>query len=160
MTRPTFTWIELEIPFQVRGKARPRFNRATGAAYLPGSYRVNVQELRHEFRRVLFARPGFCSPHALYRVTIFAYRKRRIPRSKREQALLESTCPLGSFADGKPDVDNLLGTVMDAATLIVYPDDARVADAHVVKIWSDRPGARVRIEHIQPLSSPMWGGMP
>lgn len=39
----------------------------------------------------------------------------------------------------KPDVDNALKLVMDALNTRAWRDDVRVVDAHVMRVWTDRP---------------------
>lgn len=39
----------------------------------------------------------------------------------------------------KPDVDNALKLVMDALNTRAWHDDVRVVEAHVLRVWTDRP---------------------
>jgi Holliday junction resolvase RusA-like endonuclease len=91
---------------------------------------------------------GFMSPTAQYRVLLIGLRKRRQAKTARQLALRDLECPLNQFATGKPDVDNLLGTVMDAATAILYADDLQVVDARVVRLWADQFGATLQIDKL------------
>lgn len=45
-----------------------------------------------------------------------------------------------------PDCDNLLKTVMDGLTDVVWRDDRQVAEAHAYKLWASSPATIVRVE--------------
>lgn len=49
----------------------------------------------------------------------------------------------------RPDATKLLRAVEDALNGIVWSDDARIADQHVLKKYGDRPGAIVRIRELR-----------
>lgn len=115
---------------------------------MPQDYTLNIQDLQWKLRTALMGSPGFMSATAMYRVTLVGFRKRRKATTPRQQAKLDQECPLGGLATGKPDVDNMLGTVMDAATSILYADDVQVVDARVARLWSDQFGAILQIEKL------------
>lgn len=131
------------IDCSVKGKARPRFDGRSGRAYMPAAYVANVETLRWVLRQALFERPSFMSTTAPYALLVRAYRKRRKAVGPAARARLDRECPLGCLAPGKPDWDNLGGTVSDAASCIVYADDDQVVIGAVVRVWSDVPGAEL-----------------
>ena len=51
----------------------------------------------------------------------------------------------GVYKSSRPDADNIGKAVSDAIQQIVFTDDARVADARVVKLYSDAPGLVVEV---------------
>lgn len=51
-----------------------------------------------------------------------------------------------TYHTAKPDLDKLVRCVKDALTGIVWKDDAQVATVQAVKMYSEQPGARIRIE--------------
>lgn len=140
--------LAVDVPFRVKGKARPRFNMKSGCAYMPQDYTLNIQDLQWRLRIAAMSNLGFMSPSAQYRVLLVGFRKRRQAKTARQIALRDQECPLGQFATGKPDVDNLLGTVMDAATAILYADDLQVVDARVARVWSEQFGAVLEIDKL------------
>ena len=44
-----------------------------------------------------------------------------------------------------PDCDKLARSVLDSLTGILYNDDAQVVELHVFKVYSETPGALIRI---------------
>lgn len=46
----------------------------------------------------------------------------------------------------RPDGDKLARALLDGLTGPVLVDDSRVVDLHVVKVYGDTPGVRVRVE--------------
>lgn len=51
----------------------------------------------------------------------------------------------------EPDVDKLSRAVLDALTESgLWRSDAQVVDLHAIKVFSDKPGAQIRIEEVLP----------
>ena len=53
------------------------------------------------------------------------------------------------YHTAKPDLDKLVRCVKDALTGIVWKDDAQVATVQAWKMYSEQPGARIRIEPLK-----------
>jgi Holliday junction resolvase RusA-like endonuclease len=51
-------------------------------------------------------------------------------------------------AVSKPDLDNVLKTVQDALSLIVFADDRQIVELFAFKKYGDKPGLRVEVEEI------------
>ena len=132
------------------GKSRPRFNTKSGSAYMPQEYTINVSEVQWKLRTATMRAPGFLSPTAQYRVLVVAFRKRRQAKAPGQILRRDQECPLGCFAIGKPDLDNLIGTIMDAATSLLYADDRQVVDERAIRLWADQDGAQLRVEKLTP----------
>jgi Holliday junction resolvase RusA-like endonuclease len=79
---------------------------------------------------------GPCSVHIVARM--------EIPKSwpKKKQALAESN----EISPGKPDLDNIAKTVLDALNGVCYEDDAQVVILSVTKCYSREPGVMVRVD--------------
>lgn len=99
---------------------RPRFNRSTGTAYVPSSTTKAVRELR----KVLKSQCPIAETSLDVEVWLTFRRASRV----------------------RVDVDNLAKTIMDAATGVVWKDDAQVAALHVVKVLGCRAEASTSIE--------------
>ncbi len=48
----------------------------------------------------------------------------------------------------KPDWDNLAKALTDACEGLIYTNDSRIVDAHIVKCYGDSPGVMVTIEEM------------
>jgi Holliday junction resolvase RusA-like endonuclease len=67
-----------------------------------------------------------------------------IPKSwpKKKQAQAENN----EISPGKPDLDNIAKTVLDALNGVCYEDDAQVVILSVTKCYSREPGVMVRVD--------------
>ena len=123
------------------GKGRPRFVRATGAAYTPSKTRRYENDLRLAAQEVMGKRPPICGP-----VTVRVEAHMPIPsswsRKMRAAALQGMVHPTT-----RPDPDNLLKS-LDAFNEIVFRDDRQVVEATVVKVYSDRPRLWVQVREL------------
>jgi len=54
----------------------------------------------------------------------------------------------------RPDADKLSRAVMDALTGVLWKDDAQVAHKTVAKLYSERPGATISVEALEPQKAP------
>ena len=99
------------------GKARPRVTE--NGTYMPKAYQKQVDALRWAFGSV---------PSGLVHVSVTAVRQVPKSWSKAKQAAAH-----GSYAKPKPDVDNIVGAVMDA----LFEDDDRVVSVFCEKVWGE-----------------------
>lgn len=137
--------VEIGLSFSVKGKGRPRFDGRSGHCYMAASYVTNKRQIAWVLRSAMSLRPGFLDSNSVYSIQLVFYRKRRKPKSKADAAEMERSWPIGGLCPGKPDVDNALGTLMDAATSVVYGDDSQVASAWIERRWALEEGAFFRI---------------
>jgi Holliday junction resolvase RusA-like endonuclease len=79
---------------------------------------------------------GSCCVHIVARM--------EIPKSwpKKKQAQAENN----EISPGKPDLDNIAKTVLDALNGVCYEDDAQVVILSVTKCYSREPGVMVRVD--------------
>ena len=110
---------------------------------MPSSYELNKQTITLLLRYALADSPRFLEPGEMYTIQLTFYRKRRAPTSKKDKRILEKECPYGGVCVGKPDVDNALGTLMDAANAVIYEDDSEVVEAKVARRWAKQTGAKI-----------------
>lgn len=59
----------------------------------------------------------------------------------------------GVYKKSKPDADNIWKALADGLNGIAFTDDARIADARVVKLYSETPGLVVEIWALQPIEA-------
>lgn len=92
-------------------------------------------ERYHEFKDTVRAQlpPGFTLP-AQFNITFFI----GMPRSWSNK---QRSAKVGSFHDGKPDIDNLLKAFMD-----VFPEDKHVGSVMAEKYWSETGSIDIELE--------------
>lgn len=109
---------DLRIPFPIVPKARPRVDR--GATHMPTKYETCKEQIAMLLAAHFARQPGW-STDVSYALTVWV----RVDNAS------------------AGDVDNFLGTVMDAGNKIVWRDDRQVVQASVVKLL-DRSSLRPR----------------
>ncbi|PTJ72049.1 RusA family crossover junction endodeoxyribonuclease [Staphylococcus hyicus] len=108
------------------GSPRPRFRRAGGfvQTYMPTTY-------SHHKKFIAEQMPNLQSENQL-KLTIEFY----FPPLKSWSKKLLSTM-LGSYKRTKPDLDNLLKTVLDAGNEKLWKDDNQIVEIRTFKKYSD-----------------------
>lgn len=107
-----------EIPMEAFGKARPRVTM--NGTYMARSYTQAREALRKAFGPVTVAAPWI--------VRVVAVRRMPASWPKKKRAAMD-----GCWCTTKPDVDNILGAVMDT----LFPDDAAVVSIGGEKQWGE-----------------------
>lgn len=130
--------ITIELPGVPQGKGRPRFVRATGAAYTPAKTRSYESMLQGAAIDVMRGTAPLDGP---LHVTVEAHFPVPASWSKAKQAaaLLGVTRPTK-----KPDADNLM-KVLDSLNAVVWVDDAQIVEGTIIKLYSDRPRLVVKV---------------
>lgn len=149
--------LNLIINFNVKGKARPRFDGRSGHAFMPSSYVNNKDQIQWLLREVLFERPEFFSAASPFKILTLQLRPIPKGRSKRDREQIRSERPPGSYARGNrrvADLDNMVGTLMDAGVGILWADDDQVVSSTEDRIWADFPGAVWCIQKLKGV--PTW----
>ncbi len=128
------------VPGEPRGKGRPRFSKATGAAYTDSETRAYERKIATYYRNAI---QGFRFPDtAFLNVSIYAYFPIPKSASKADKAAIEA----GAIPPSrKPDIDNIIKAVLDGLNGVAYKDDARVAYITGAKLYSSEPGVSVSI---------------
>lgn len=103
------------------GKARPRVTR--NGTFMPPKYTANKNSLRWQFGAmpVEFA-------DSLVSLQLVAYRPMPKSWSKKKRQSMA-----GTYAAPKPDIDNILGAVMDA----LFDEDSNVVETAARKVWGE-----------------------
>ena len=81
--------------------------------------------------------------YLLVRIQAYFEPAKSISKKKREEMLQGMVLPAK-----KPDIDNIVKSVLDALNQVAYRDDTQVVELHVRKQYSDRPRVEVCIEKI------------
>jgi len=131
MTETVYTLIaQRTVNMPPFGKERPRVTR--NSTHMPEAYTKKKMWLKAEF--------GYFDSPDLVRLTVVAVRPLPKSWSKKKRKAMR-----GRYAKPRPDLDNILGGVMDA----LFPDDDDlVVETAVRKIWGDEPAIHIRIEGI------------
>lgn len=126
------------IPGVPVGKARPRVTR-TGHAYTPEKTVLYENWVKECF---LNQCPEWKAGDQECRVVIVAEFSvpKSISKKKRDDMLRHAINPTK-----KPDLDNIVKSVLDALNGIAYTDDSHVTSLHIKKIYSDDPKVTVTI---------------
>ena len=130
--------IELTVPGEPRGKARPRVTRS-GITYTP-TKTVNYET----FIKGLFAAkyPDFMPLEQVLKAKITAYLLIPKSTSKRKALLMES----GAIRPNKqPDVDNIIKMTMDALEGLAYERDSQIVAVDCEKYYTRKPRLEILI---------------
>ena len=130
--------INIYVAGQPVGKARPRVTKS-GRVYTPTKTMKAEVSIQDAAREAMQGQQPLDGP-----VYVSAAFNMEIPASwtktKRQQAGIGSVMPAG-----KPDIDNLAKTILDALNGIVYRDDSQVVQLAISKRYSDEPGTFITI---------------
>lgn len=130
-----------EVPGEPRGKMRPKASTFGGHArvYTPGKQveYENWVRLCYE-REHPEAEPLDCPLMASMVISL------PVPKSeskKRRALMLEGKI----LPTKKPDIDNVMKSILDALNGIAYRDDSLICEAHVSKRYAEEPGVFVEL---------------
>ena len=123
-----------------QGKGRPRYTVQAGRAfaYTPESTRTYEARIKQAWIDQDGRSFGSCPVALILRAYYPVPSKAR--KAERE-AMLTGKIPVTA----KPDLDNLLKSVMDGLNGLVYDDDSQVSYISAEKAYSDRPRIEVDI---------------
>lgn len=126
-------FLRVVVPMKAFGKARPRVTK-TGHTYMPDDYEANRQALQWYLNGCYVEMPA--------KVTVVAVR--RMPKS---WSLKKKEAMAGRYANPSPDVDNIIGAVMDA----LFPDDdSKIVDCEARKVWGWVNCLDITVERVDP----------
>lgn len=117
-----------------QGKGRPRYTTRGGRviAYTPMSTKAYEDKIRQAWKEQDGRTFGF-GPMAMILKAYYPI-PARTKRAERD-AMLAGQIPVTN----KPDLDNVLKSVMDALTGLAYKDDRQVTTISATKAYSDAP---------------------
>ena len=119
------------------GSPRPRF-RNTGRfvqTYMPTSYTKHKDYIREQMPEMLLDKN--------LKVTLLFYFKPPKSWSKRKKLLA-----IGQYKRTKPDIDNLIKTVLDAANKKVWQDDNQIVEISSLKQYAEVPKIIMEVEEV------------
>ena len=117
-----------------QGKARPRFSRKSGVVYTP----AKTAKYEKAIAKAYIEAGGKCIPADCY-VSVDVCAFFPIPKSyskaKRQACIDRDLRP-----DKKPDIDNIIKSVLDALNGIAYEDDKQVVKVIGSKYYTENAG--------------------
>ncbi|WP_180548886.1 RusA family crossover junction endodeoxyribonuclease [Staphylococcus haemolyticus] len=119
------------------GSPRPRF-RNTGRfvqTYMPTSYTKHKDFIREQMPNTLL--------DGELKVTLLFYFKPPKSWSNRKKLLA-----IGQYKRTKPDIDNLMKTVLDAANKKVWQDDNQIVEISSLKQYAEVPKIIMKVEEV------------
>ena len=134
--------IIIELAGAPRGKGRPRFSTKTGRAFTPEKTVRYESELKMAAQIAMDGAPLFEGP---LQVVIHAFMP--VPSSKPRKWQLRALATR-ELPTTKPDPDNI-AKMMDALNLVVWKDDAQIADLIVRKRYAAEPRLTVLVETME-----------
>ena len=135
------TCIRFSVPGEPVGKARPRFTK-NGHAYTPDKTRSYEAIVKLCAIKAMKGKKPLTGAISLSVRAFFPIPK-YFTRAIREKALSGEL-----YHQKKPDWDNVGKIISDAMNGVVYSDDAIVARADVVKLYSDNPRVEIFVKQL------------
>lgn len=134
------------VPGEPVGKGRPKFSTFNGhaVAYTPQKT-VNYENL------VKLSYQQQCADMVPYpkdimlRAQIHAYFA--IPKSASKKKAADMRA-MGIMPTKKPDIDNIIKSILDALNGIAFYDDSQVVGVQCYKFYSDNPRVDISIEEV------------
>ena len=133
--------INFTVVGKVRGKARPRFARATGRAYTTKDDKIYEQMVREAYN----GSESFLDTSNPLRAEIDVYHK--VPKSYSKKRRLQ--CLTGGRPTSKPDLDNIAKVILDSNNGILYKDDSQISELLVRKFYTEEEDhVKVKIKEL------------
>lgn len=128
---------------EIRGKGRPRFRNAGKfiQTYTDGetkNYEASIKEAYLSSNS-----EKYMNPETPLELTMVVYHQ--IPKSvskKKQQEMLSGLIR----PTKKPDIDNILKSVLDALNKVAFYDDTQIIKLQVVKYYSEAPRLEITIQ--------------
>jgi Holliday junction resolvase RusA-like endonuclease len=77
-------------------------------------------------------------------ISVYLYFRLPIPQSYSKKAT--EACLSGFRHTKRPDLDNLIKTVLDGMNGVIYKDDSQITCLHCTKVYSNVPGVNILIK--------------
>lgn len=114
----------LYVPGEPVAKARPRVGKG-GRVYTPRKTQVHESKIREEWLENYEDEPT--KNPVKISMTFYLTKPKKIPKD------------FPDTPQKRPDIDNLIKTVLDALNGLAYEDDKQIVKVSARKEWSNRP---------------------
>jgi Holliday junction resolvase RusA-like endonuclease len=136
--------IKITIPGEAVPQGRPRFSTRGG---FPRAYDPAKSREFKSYVRLLAAQAMNGAPPIEGAVSLVVVIYRAIPKSfskrKRHLALEGEVLPVT-----KSDLDNVVKSLTDAITGVIFRDDAQIVDLHACKLYDNTPRTEIQIAEV------------
>jgi Holliday junction resolvase RusA-like endonuclease len=122
--------IELNIPIEPVPKGRPRFTKQ-GFTYTPKATKVFEAALKN-YLRAMYHNPPIDGPLSV-RVTFMIEKPKSVKRE---------------YPTVKPDTDNYIKGVLDAANGILWKDDCQIIEIWACKFYGEVGSIQLRVDTV------------
>lgn len=133
--------MKIVIRLQPKAQSRPRFSKW-------GTYEESsMKEWKSNFKTMLkLQRPRLIEQGAISLIITFYVKAPQyiVKKKSNQEDLLHERI----YVDKRPDLDNYLKAVMDAANGILYKDDGQIAVIACQKLYSLKPRIEIEIEMV------------
>jgi Holliday junction resolvase RusA-like endonuclease len=131
---------------EIRGKGRPRFRNCgkfiqTYTDKDTQNYEMSIKEAYLQANQ-----ESYMNPETPLAMTLMVYQP--IPKSvskKKKQEMLDGKIR----PTKKPDIDNILKSVLDSLNQVAFHDDTQIVSVEVVKWYDETPRLVVRIREVE-----------
>ncbi|MGG6828755.1 UNVERIFIED_CONTAM: RusA family crossover junction endodeoxyribonuclease [Staphylococcus haemolyticus] len=134
--------MQLEIKFNSTyeapiGSPRPRFSRRGSfiQTYMPASYTAHKRYIQDQLPKEML--------NTQLKVSLYFYFKPPKSWSKNQKLIA-----IGQYKRTKPDIDNLIKTVLDAANNHLWRDDNQIVEIHSFKQYAEEPKIVMEVEEV------------
>ena len=135
--------VTFTVPGSPVGKQRPRFSRKSGRTYTPEKT-VNYETLvRLSYQQQVDAEPFERDKPLALKLEINQQIPNSVSKKKREMMIGKKILPTK-----RPDIDNVIKSVLDAVNGTAFHDDSQIVKIYAVKYFSDYPEVKVTISEI------------
>lgn len=133
---------------EIRGKGRPRFRNAgkfiqTYTDKDTQAYEMSIKEAYLQANQEAYMNPG--TPLAII-LTVYQQIPKSVSKKKKQEMLDGKIRPTK-----KPDIDNILKSVLDSLNQVAFHDDTQIVSVEVVKWYDETPRMVVKIFEINKL---------
>lgn len=130
--------IIIRLAGEPKGKARPRFSRASGRAFTPAHTAKYEAALRVAAQDAMGERAPLTEALAVTVIAALpiAASWSKVKQQRARDGLIRPT--------KRPDVDNFAKS-LDGLNEVVFRDDAQIVELTVRKVFSDKPELRIEV---------------
>lgn len=128
------------VPGEPRGQGRPRFGKTFSGRSI--TYKDERSARYENLIKLTAQNAGAHATDLPVRVSISAYLRpaKSWSKKRRREALAGLSQPTR-----KPDIDNVVKSVLDGLNGVAFHDDAQVVELYVTKRWSEDPRLDVQV---------------
>lgn len=136
--------MRVEIDGKAKGKGRPRFAKKGKfiTTYTPKETKDYEKGIKNAVLRAIKDEDDNLYYKKLKMVIKVFYEPiKSISKKKRNELI-------GTYYDKKPDIDNIIKSIMDALNKVVYEDDKQIVKIEAEKIYGEQDKIIIEIEEV------------